>query len=47
MATANPVLRILLNKAEAKLGFRFACQLHQSLMSGAPESRKLIRQALA
>lgn len=37
MPAKNQSIRRLFAQAEKKFGFRFACELHQTLMSGTPE----------
>lgn len=47
MAIRNEAVIELFRKAEARFGFRFVCELHQALVSNAPEAQQLLRKALA
>lgn len=47
MAANNVTLRRLYRNAEAKFGFRFACELHEALRVGSPKAPAMVRQALA
>ncbi len=48
MAANNQTLRQLFDMAEKKHGFRFACELHQALLSGSDvEAMLMLEQALA
>lgn len=47
MSAPTNTIRHLYRNAEAKFGFRFACELHHALRTGSPKAQMMVRQALA
>lgn len=39
--------RELAKVAEAKFGFKYACDMHEKLLAGAPEGDVLLRQVMS
>ncbi|GBG14478.1 cytochrome C [Novimethylophilus kurashikiensis] len=47
MASKSDTLRKLYARAELKFGFRYACELHQALLSGSAQATSMMRRVLA
>lgn len=47
MAQQTGLIARVLARAEEKFGFRFACEMHQALSTGAPGGRAMLRKVLA